>query len=405
MPIILPQASSHAFGIDAVFWAIHVVAIVMTVAIFGAILFLAVRYRQGSQVSRKLPEHEGMALELTWTIIPLIILIALFVWSTVVYFSVIRPPVGAMEVSVVGKQWMWKIKQPNGRWEMNELHLPLGRPVKLTMISEDVVHDFGIPAFRVKMDVIPGRYTSMWFQPTRVGQYHLFCSQFCGVNHAIMGGYIYVMEPAAYERWLNTGNGTDTMAAAGERLFRSLGCTGCHGGSSNVRAPTLDGIFNNPVAVQVPDEYPGTPVDKIPAKTINADLRYIHDSIILPEKEVVGGYRPIMPSYKGKVTEEQVAQLIDYIKSLGTSNGTSNGGAKSYNTNDAYTKDAAKAFSGLQPAQGNIDMSNPASRDQVMAGESARPGGGTPDMSNPVSRDRVFDANRGYNARNERKHP
>ena len=405
IPIIVPQASTVAPSVDAVFWTIHIIAIVMTLAIFGCIAFFSVRYRRGNVVDRNLPEHEGMALELTWTIIPLIIMMGMFVWSTVVYFSIIDPPAGAMEVSVVGKQWMWKLKQPNGRWEMNELHVPVGRAIKLNMISEDVIHDFFVPDFRVKMDVIPGRYTTLWFQPTRTGMYHIFCSQFCGTNHAIMGGYVYVMEPSDYQKWLSSGNGNDAMAQEGEHLFRALGCTGCHGGNSNVRAPSLDGIYNQPVAVQVPDEHLGVPVEQMPARTITADLRYLHDSITLPDKEIVAGYKPIMPSFQGKVSEEQIADLIDYIKSLGTGNGTGNGNAKSYNTNGIYTKDAAKAYTGLQSPATNIDMSNPASRDQVFSGAGARPNEGRPDMSNPVSRDRVFNGNGEYSEHNQRIHP
>jgi mono/diheme cytochrome c family protein len=206
---------------------------------------------------------------------------------------------------------------------MNELHVPVGRAVKLNMISEDVIHSFGVPAFRLKMDVIPGKYTTTWFQPTETGRHRLFCSQYCGTKHAIMGGFITVMEPADYQRWLSTGNVPQSYQAEGEQLFRELGCTGCHGSNSNVQAPNLEGLYGKSVAVQVPDEGNRT-------KVITADNRYIHDSIILPEKEIAAGYKPIMPTYRNRVSEEDVIKLIDYIRSLGTSNGTSNGMAKTY---------------------------------------------------------------------------
>ena len=196
------------------------------------------------------------------------------------------------------------------------------------MISEDVIHDFGVPAFRLNMDVIPGRYTQEWFEPTRVGRYHLFCAQYCGTNHAIMGGYITVMEPNDFEKWMQTGNVSASLASQGETLFREQGCTGCHGPMSNVRAPSLAGIYDKDIAVQIPGSQPWNA--SIPAQTVKADYRYLHDSIIVPAKEVAAGYKPIMPSYQGRLTEEQVLQLVDYIKTLATSNGTSNGAATGY---------------------------------------------------------------------------
>ena len=198
---ILPeQASSYAPQHDALFWYITLVTLVASILVGLTVAFFGFRYRRGNRVNRRLPEHEGIGLELTWTIIPTIIFMTMFGWSLVVYNTMIRIPKDAMEVYVVGKQWMWKLQQPNGRWEMNELHIPVGKAVKLTMISEDVVHDFFIPAFRAKMDVVPGRYTHMWFKATKTGRFHIFCSQFCGTNHAIMGGYVTVMEPADYEK-------------------------------------------------------------------------------------------------------------------------------------------------------------------------------------------------------------
>jgi cytochrome c oxidase subunit II len=367
----LPRASTIAGPVDQVFWYINAITIFFTILVAVLVIAFTVRYRKGNRVNRTLPGHEGIALELTWTIIPLIIALSIFAWSTSVYFSIIRPPKDAMEIYVVGKQWMWKMQHPNGRWEMNEIHVPLGRPVKLTMISEDVVHSFGIPAFRVKQDVIPGRYTQLWFEPTRVGRYHLFCSQFCGTNHAIMGGYITVMEPQEWERWMRTGNTPRSLASTGERKFRELGCTGCHGGNSTVRAPSLENIYNQPVAVQLPDQGNRT-------VTIKADDRYIHDSIVLPAKEIAAGYSPIMPSYKGRLSEEELIQLVEYIKSLSTSNGTSNSSAQAYNLRGDVAPKGLVQSGAVSPLQGGSSTG-------------AVNGSASGSMANTFDREAVFD--------------
>lgn len=392
LPFILPQASSTAESSDAVFLAIHLIALFFAVGIFACLIFFTVRYRRGSKVNRALPEHEGIALELTWTIIPMIILMMLFVWSTSAYFTMIRVPAGAMEVNVVGKQWMWKIEQPNGRWEMNELHVPIGRAVKLNMISEDVIHDFGIPAFRIKQDVIPGRYTTMWFEPTRVGRYRIFCSQYCGTNHSIMTGFIDVMDQGEYDKWLSTGNLRGTSASNGERLFREYGCTGCHGYDANVRAPSLEGIYGKPRPIQVPSEGNRT-------KVIIADYRYIHDSILLPDQEVAAGFKPIMPTFKGQLSEQEVLQLIDYIKSLGTSNGTSNGNAKAY-TSAGNGPDEARTGNTSVPS--NSDLYNMVDRDRAYDQADHSAAQAHADLYNMVDRDKIqgdVSAPRSYNER------
>jgi cytochrome c oxidase subunit 2 len=399
---VAPRASTIAGSVDAVFWGITLVCVFFAVLVAALVITFAVRYRQGNRVNRTLPGHEGIALELTWTLIPLVIAMGLFLWSASVYFQIITVPKGAMEVYVVGKQWMWKLQHPSGRWEMNELHVPVGRPVKLTMISEDVIHSFGIPAFRVKQDVLPGRYTQLWFTPTKTGRFHLFCSEFCGTNHAIMGGYVTVMEPGDFDKWMQTGNTQTTLATAGERLFRERGCTGCHGPNATVRAPALEGIYNRPVAIQVPDEGNRT-------RTIQADERYIHDSIVLPEKEIAAGYPAIMPSYKGRLSEEELVQLVEYIKTLGVSNGTSNGSARGYVAGTAGTGPSAIGASGAASGlnggsatnrKGNPtgDMSNYVDREAILGGigslgtggGSGRKGNPTGDMSNYVDREAVF---------------
>jgi cytochrome c oxidase subunit II len=291
------------------------ITVVFTILIFLGLIFFGVYYRRGHRVDRSRPPQYNDLIEIVWTGVPFVILMLLFFWATTVYFRAVRVPPGAMEIYVVGKQWMWKIQHPEGRWENNELHVPSGRPVVLTMTSTDVIHSFYVPAFRMKADVIPGQYTRMWFTPTKPGIYQLFCAEFCGTLHSGMIGTVTVMEPAEYERWLMGGTTEGTMAEMGKKLFVQYGCSGCHSPNSSVRAPMLEGIYGRMIPVQIPKN--GTPLEKTPAETVLADQRYIHDSIVLPEKEVAGGYKPIMPTFKGRLSEEQILQLVSYIRSLG----------------------------------------------------------------------------------------
>ncbi len=412
-PWILPQASSVSGPIDFVYWLITAVCFAFFLGVAFFMGLFIVRYRAGSKVNRVLPHHEGIALEMIWTIIPLFIALGLFLVSTVVYFQTVRAPKDATEIFVVGKQWMWKMQHPNGRWEMNEIHVPVGRSVKLTMISEDVIHDFGMPAFRLNMDVVPGKYTQTWFTPTRVGRYHIFCAQYCGTNHAIMGGYVTVMEPDQFERWMQTGNVRASTASEGERLFRENGCTGCHGPNSNVRAPSLNGIFGKYRPVQIPGDQAWSPA--LPSTMVKADYRYLHDAIWTPAKEVASGYKPIMPSFAGRLNEEQVLQIIEYIKTLQTSNGTSNGAAAGYDPGTGNVQGGsgtgnATGLSGIGDARsgrlygGNPtgDMANNIDREAtyVPPFETGRPGdaatgrlyGGNPtgDMANARDRENIF---------------
>jgi cytochrome c oxidase subunit 2 len=312
------QASTLAGQIDFVFNVLNVVSIIFSFLIVAAIVYFATKYRRGVKADRTNAPDEGLAVELTWTIVPAIIVLVFFVMGSVVFLRAVRTPAGAMEIYVVGKQWMWKLQHPEGRWEMNELHIPLGRKVKLTMTSEDVIHSFYVPAFRVKQDVVPGRYTTLWFEPTKTGEFHLFCAEFCGTKHSGMVGTVYVQTPAEYEKWLREGNSKDSMAERGEKLFRQLGCGGCHGPGASVRAPMLDGLYNSAVPIQLPGGA---------TRVITADQRYIHDAILLPEQEIAAGYKPIMPTFRNQVTESEVLELIEYIKSLNTSNGGRNSSA------------------------------------------------------------------------------
>jgi cytochrome c oxidase subunit II len=242
-------------------------------------------------------------IELTWIFVPLALFLAAFVWAADLYFDHFAAPAGAQPVFIVARQWMWKVEHPDGRREINELHVARGTPVKLIMTSQDVIHSFFVPAFRVKQDVLPGRYSSLWFQARESGEFHLFCAEYCGTDHARMGGRIVVMEPADYGRWLNTGEARLSMAQRGEALFRQFGCSGCHGVEAAVHAPKLEGLF-------------GRPVPLAGGKIVIADELYLRDSILDPSKEVAAGYEPIMPSFAGQVNDEQILDLIAYIESL-----------------------------------------------------------------------------------------
>jgi cytochrome c oxidase subunit 2 len=292
------RASSYAGHLDALYFFLIGVTTFFTLLIFVLIVYFALKYRRRPGVK---PQHVGTdwRLEVVWFAIPIIIVLVIFVWGSALYVQVERPPAGAMEISVVGKQWMWKIQHPEGKREIDELHVPTGRPVRLIMTSQDVIHSFYVPAFRTKQDVIPGRYTTEWFTPSRVGEYHLFCAEYCGMGHSKMIGRVVVMEPAKYQAWL-AGTGSDEpMAQSGEKLFATFSCNTCHG----QRAPTLAGLYGRKVQLQ-------------DGSTLIADEDYIRESILNPSAKITAGYPPIMPTYAGQISEEQVMQLIAYIKTL-----------------------------------------------------------------------------------------
>lgn len=308
---LLPdQASTAAGRVDLLFWVLVWLSLLFAIPIVLAIVAFCVRYRRGSRAERAGSLATSMGLELSWTIIPLFLALGIFGWGSWLFFDLARPPADALEINVVGKQWMWKVQHPMGQREINELHVPLGRPVKLIMTSQDVIHDFYLPAFRVRHDVIPGRYTTVWFEATQPGRYRLYCTEFCGTDHAAMVGWVIVMPPAEYEQWLTTGSQPETLAAAGERLFRQRGCSGCHRLDGSGVAPTLAGVY-------------GKPVPLADGTTIIADERYIRDSIVLPNERIVAGYPAIMPTFQGQLDESELLLLIAYIKSLGTESGES----------------------------------------------------------------------------------
>jgi cytochrome c oxidase subunit II len=312
-PQLRPEAaSSIAEGVDHLYFVLTFITLFFTIAIFSTIFFFMVKYRRRAENEVPPDTEENLPLELAWTIIPTLICAGLFLWASSLYFENSRPPSASTEIFVIGKQWMWHIQHPEGVREINELHVPEGVPVKLTMTSEDVIHDFYIPAFRVKKDVIPGRYSSLWFQATKVGTYHLFCAQYCGADHAEMLGWVYVMSPADYETWLASGIPSETMEKTGEKIFNKLGCSSCHQPDGTGRGPSLVGDY-------------GKEEDLKSGEKRLVDEAFIRQAIINPNSVALKNYPPIMPTFRGQINEEQVLQLIAYVKSLASEERNSNG--------------------------------------------------------------------------------
>jgi len=300
-PIWPARASSAAGNVDALFIFLLIVSGLMTLLIFTALVYFAARYRHRRGVLAE--QIEGSTpLEVTWSIIPLFVFMVIFAWGAVVYFNSRTPPRDATEVYVVAKQWMWKLEHVEGQREINELHVPVGRDVKLIMTSQDVIHSFFVPAFRMKQDVLPGRYTVAWFRATKAGTYHLFCTQYCGTQHSGMIGSIIVQEPAQYEAWMS-GAPSGPLSATGEKIFAELGCVTCHRTDTQGRGPNLQGVFGKPVLLQ-------------DGRTVTADENYIRESILDPGAKVVNGFKPVMPTFQGLVSEEQLNALVAYVKSL-----------------------------------------------------------------------------------------
>jgi cytochrome c oxidase subunit 2 len=292
--------------VDGLYLFILAVSVAFTLLFVGLIVYFTLKYRRkaGSEEKPE-PPHEHYTLEIIGGTFLLTLLMVMFFWGAKLYFQTQRPPADAMEILVTGKQWMWKLQHPSGKKEINTLHIPLGQAVKLSMTSEDVIHSFFIPAFRVKNDVLPGRYTQVWFKPEKEGTFHLFCAEYCGTEHSRMIGFVRVLSPEAYERWTaNLGEGDETPVQAGARLFAELGCAACHRPDSGALGPNLDGVFNHEVALS-----DGT--------TVIADEDYLRTSILNPQASLVAGYAPIMPTFQGVVNDEQLGYLIAYIKSLG----------------------------------------------------------------------------------------
>jgi cytochrome c oxidase subunit II len=311
MDLLLPAASSSASEVDHLLLALLLISGAVLVLVFALMFRYIVKYRASSGFDRGAVAQKTWILEGAWTVATLLVFFGLFIWGAELYVRLFQPPPGALKIYVIAKQWMWKVEHSGGQREINTLHLPVGRAIELVMTSEDVIHDFSVPAFRIKHDVLPDRYETLWFTVTRPGTYHLFCTQFCGLDHSKMVGAIVALTPPQFQAWLEQNGTAGTLEAEGKILFMRYGCSGCHGGNGNggnqsestVRAPPLTGLYGGPVPLSN-----GT--------VVIADERYIHDSIVLPDQQIVAGYAPIMPSFAGQIGEEDILKLIAYIKSL-----------------------------------------------------------------------------------------
>jgi cytochrome c oxidase subunit 2 len=286
-----------------VFYFTVAMSVFFSILIAGLIGFFMIRYRRRNEATIGEKTKSNDMLELAWTIIPLILLLFLFGWGAKVFFTISRPPADAVEYFGTGKRWMWKFQHPEGNREINMLHVPVNTPIKVTLTSEDVIHSFFVPAFRVKMDAVPGRYTTAWFEATKTGRFRLFCAEYCGAEHSLMGGWVVVMEPHDYEAWLSGERPGKSVAASGRELFETKACITCHRSDTAARAPILDGIYGHEQKL-------------VGGKIAMVDDGYIRESIMDPQEKIVEGYQPIMPTYKGQLSEDELRELIMYIKSL-----------------------------------------------------------------------------------------
>ena len=298
-----PEASSFAGHVDALYIFLILVTAFFSLLIGTLVVVFAIKFHRKSPDEVATEVHESGLLEIVWTVIPFGLVLVMFAWGASVYFRLSRPPANALDIYVTAKQWMWKLQHTDGHREMNELHVPVGVPVRLTMASEDVIHSFYVPAFRFKRDVVPGRFSTAWFEATKPGKYHLFCAEFCGTRHSNMIGWVYVMKPADYQAWLAGGVPGETLAAAGAKRFIEHQCNTCHGDQPGARGPSLNGLF-------------GKQVQLANGRTVLADESYIRESIVNPQAVLTAGYQPIMPTFQGLISEEGLLQLVAYVKSL-----------------------------------------------------------------------------------------
>ncbi len=296
------EASGISPYVDALYFFLLLMTVVGTLLVAALLLVFSIRYRrEKSPVAT--PIEGSTLLEATWTIIPLAIFLVTFVWGALLYFRIYNPPTNAMNIYVVGKQWMWKAEHPGGQHEINALHVPMGQPVQLTMISQDVFHSFSIPDFRIKREVIPGRYSTVWFEATQAGTYHLFCTQYCGTQHSGMVGTVTVLTPDDYKKWLQQSTSGMSLAQNGERLFASMGCNSCHSGNAAARGPNLAGVY-------------GAKLTLTDGSQILVNDAYLRDAILNPSQHVTAGFAPIMPTYQGQISEDGLIDLVEYIKNM-----------------------------------------------------------------------------------------
>jgi cytochrome c oxidase subunit 2 len=305
------QASTLASEVDNLYLGVLAITAFFAIVVVIFVVYFSLKYRDDTGEKVGAPITGSMPLELGWSIIPFFIAIGIFVWASIVFFHIVRAPDQTMEVYSTGKRWMWRFQHVDGQREINELHVPMGRNVKIIFTSEDVLHDLFIPAFRVKADAVPGRYSAIWFNATKVGQYHLFCAEYCGTRHSGMIGTVYVMEPNDYEAWLSsaangslsTTTGVTSLRQQGASLFTQLSCGTCHTADGTGRGPSLVGVYGSRIALA-----DGT--------TVTADEDYLRESILTSQRKTVAGYQQLMPTFQGIVTEEDLASLIEYIKSM-----------------------------------------------------------------------------------------
>ena len=303
IPLFPEQASTMAARVDNLYFFMVATSMFFAVLVTLLVIAFAIRFRRRSPDGVGEPIHGSLVLELIWTGIPFVIAMVMFAWGASVYFALARVPDEAMDIYAVGKQWMWKFQHPEGQREINELHVPVNTPVRVLMTSEDVLHDLYFPSFRTKMDAIPGRYTQLWFTATKVGTYHIFCAEYCGTRHSGMIGRVVVLPQNEYEAWLGGGAAEGTLAQRGEKLFTQFACVTCHRADSAARGPLLNGVFGHAVSLAN-------------GNTVVADAAYVRESILNPTAKVVAGFAPIMPTFQGQVSEEQLLALTEYIKSL-----------------------------------------------------------------------------------------
>lgn len=298
------QASTLAPEIDNLYLGVIAITAFFAVVVVIFVVYFAIKYRDDTGDKVGAPITGSVPLELGWSLIPFFISIGIFVWASVVFFHIVRAPDQTLEVYSTGKRWMWRFQHIDGQREINELHVPVGRPVRVVFTSEDVLHDLFIPAFRVKADAVPGRYSAIWFEPTQVGQYHIFCAEYCGTNHSGMIGTVFVMEQADYQAWLSGGGGAGgTMLQQGEALFTQLACVTCHLADGSGRGPSLVGVFGSKVTLE-------------DGSTVIADESYLRESILTSQAKIVKGYEHVMPTFQGLINEDGIAALIEYVKSM-----------------------------------------------------------------------------------------
>jgi len=360
VPLLPEQASSFAGQVDLLYFYLILVSIAFAIPIGVGIFYFMIRYRERERFASTEGIHGSIVLETTWSIIPFLVSMTIFLGGAYVFFNQYTIPKDGMEIYVVGKQWMWKIQHSTGQREINELHIPVNTTIKLTMTTEDVIHDFYVPAFRTKADIVPGRYSYLWFTPTKPGKYHLFCAEYCGLNHSGMGGWVYVMEQKDFDNWLAGNTSGQTPVEMGKDLFyNKLGCASCHAGGPAQRGAKLEGIY-------------GKEVKLTGGGTVIADDNYIRESILTPTAKIVDGYQPIMPTFKGQVTDEQLNGLVAYIKSLSGVTGSST----TVSTTSAPAANTASNSASPAPAS-NANMPRRADRGSNSQGSNPKAPGPT----------------------------